>query len=92
MGCKNNFRYCTKKHNYVKKKKKKKHIPIYTHTQKREVTSPLISLFLSFLTVSLLSVVLRPEDGDFPENTVFCVIMNKRSFEPFMCLDLILEC
>ena len=41
-----------------------------------------------------LSVVLWPEEGDFPENLhrVVYVIINKRSFESFMCLDLILEC
>ena len=46
--------------------------------------------FSLFITVSLLSVVLRPEEGVFPENLhcVVCVIINKRSFESFMCLDL----
>ena len=41
-----------------------------------------------------LSVVLWPEEQDFPENLhcVVYVLINKRSFEPFMCLDLILEC
>ena len=50
--------------------------------------------FSLFLTVSLLlSVVLWPEEGDFPENLhrVVCVIINKHSFESFLCLDLILE-
>ena len=40
-----------------------------------------------------LSVVLRPEEGDFPGN-LHCVVyvnINKRSFESFMCLDLVLE-
>ena len=39
-----------------------------------------------------LSVVLRPEEGNFSENfnNVVCVMINKRSFESFMCLDLIL--
>ena len=39
-----------------------------------------------------LSAVLWPEEGDFPENLhpVVCVIINKRSVESFMCLDLIL--
>ena len=47
-----------------------------------------------FLTISLLSVILWPEEGDFPQNLrrVVYVIINKRSFESFMCLDLILEC
>ena len=33
---------------------------------------------------------LWPEEGDFPENLhrVVYVIINKRSFEPFMCLDI----
>ena len=33
------------------------------------------------------------EEGDFPENVrrVVYVIINKRSFESFTCLDLILE-
>ena len=33
-----------------------------------------------------------PEEGDFPENVhrVVYVIINKRSFETFMCLDLLL--
>ena len=42
------------------------------------------------MAVKGLSVVLWPEGGDFPENwhCVVCVIINKRSFESFMCLDL----
>ena len=41
-----------------------------------------------------LSVVLWPEEGDFPETVhrVVYVTINKRSFEYFVCLDLILEC
>ena len=44
-----------------------------------------------FLLLLLLS--LWPEEGDFPENLhrVVYVIINKRSFESFMCLDLVLE-
>ena len=40
-----------------------------------------------------LSVVLWPEEGDLPENLhpVVYVIINTRSFESFVCLDLILE-
>ena len=40
-----------------------------------------------------LGVVLWPEEGDILENLhgVVCVIINKRSFESFMCLSLILE-
>ena len=40
-----------------------------------------------------LSAILWPEEGDFPNNLhrVVYVIINKRSFESFMCLDLILE-
>ena len=36
-----------------------------------------------------LNVVLRPEEGGFPENLhrVVPVVINKRSFESFMCLD-----
>ena len=35
------------------------------------------------------SVVLWPEEVDFPENVhrVVCFIINKRSSESFMCLD-----
>ena len=41
-----------------------------------------------------LSVILWPEEGDFPENLhhVDSVIINKRCFESFLCWDLILEC
>ena len=37
-----------------------------------------------------LNVILRPEEGYFPENLhrVIYVIINKLSFESFMCLDL----
>ena len=46
-----------------------------------------------FLTVSLLFKCRfsRPEEGDFPENLhrVVYVIKSKRSFESFMCLDLV---
>ena len=37
-----------------------------------------------------LSDVLWPEEGDFPENVhrLVCVIINKRSFECFLCLNL----
>ena len=47
--------------------------------------------FSLFLTVSLLSVVLWPEEGDFHENLhrVVYVIINKRSFESFMCFYLV---
>ena len=43
--------------------------------------------FSLFLTVSLLSVVLWPKEGDFPESLyrVVYVIINKRSLESFMC-------
>ena len=39
------------------------------------------------------SVVLWPEEADFPENLhrVVYVIINRRSFESFICVDLILE-
>ena len=41
----------------------------------------------------MLQTALWPEEGDFPENLhrLVYVIINKRSFESFMCLDLILE-
>ena len=40
-----------------------------------------------------LSVVLWPEEGDLPENLhpVVYVMINTRSFECFVCWDLILE-
>ena len=50
--------------------------------------------FSLFLTLSLLfNVILWPEEQDFPENLhrVVYVLINKRSFESFRCLDLILE-
>ena len=39
----------------------------------------------------MLSVILWPEEGDFPENLhhVVYVIINKRSFESFICLYLV---
>ena len=49
--------------------------------------------FSLFLTILLLSVILWPEEGDFPENLhrVVYVIINEHSFDSFMCLDRILE-
>ena len=59
-----------------------------------EVTYLLLLLCSSFSPFHCcLSVVLWPEEGDFPENLhrVVYVIIDKRSFESFMCLDPILE-
>ena len=56
-----------------------------------DVTSHLISFSLAFNRFTdVLTVVLWPEEGDFPENLHhdIYVVINKRSFESFMCLDL----
>ena len=63
-------------------------LTLNTTTKKRRFfISHIISLL--FLTVSLLlSVVLWPEEGDFPENLhrVVYVLINKRSFWNLLCV------
>ena len=51
-----------------------------------------MSFFVVFNCFAVVEVsVLWPEEGDFPENVhrFVCVIINKRSFECFVCLDLV---
>ena len=64
------------------------------NNKKEEKLRHLSYHFSLFLTISLLFVVLWPKEGDFPENVhgVVYVIIIKRSFESFMCLDLMLQC
>ena len=56
----------------------------------------LCSIFAAFSTQYKFSgkSLLQAPKGDFPENVhrVVYVIINKRSFEYFICFDLILEC
>ena len=54
-------------------------------------TSRIIFSVFNRSTSCCLSVVMWPEAGDFPENLhrIVYVIISKRSFESFMCLDLI---
>ena len=44
-------------------------------------------IFHHFSLFNCLSVVLKLDKGDYPENFADCVfvLINKRSFEPFMC-------
>ena len=64
-------------------------------TKNRYVVQLSVSFFQSFFLLfnCCLSVVLQLEKGDYPENlqVVFCP-SKYRSFEPFVCLDLVLEC
>ena len=45
------------------------------------------------LTVCCLSGVFGPDIKDYPRKFACCVfvLINKRSFEPFVCLDLVLQ-
>ena len=69
------------------KKKKKKKKP--DSTKKRSIISLLISFFIVFNRLTVVQVSFCSlTKGITPEICRLCVIINKRSFEPFMCLDL----
>ena len=72
-----------------KKKEKKKRNKNEKRKRKNESFSFIFHRFYPF--ICCLSVLLWLDNGDFPENMhILCVRVkiNKRSFEPFLCLDL----